>query len=422
MTVGDTVVLTAKAVEFCEGDAMTAISADVDGSDVHEIRENHQLLSVRAAALLRLAVVGLMAGAMVLGTGMHEWFAQSVLLVIYGAGAIWVAVLAFRKGTSAAHPTTQTVVAVVDVTAICVFELLSDGGYTPLAVMVLLALLVVLEVSARRAAAILAVSAVAFTAVVVFDPVMLPDLGWAKTIFVCALFAFLCCTVLAVVATQQRHLGEIERLSASRRALLADTMTAFDDERRQLSESLHDGPLQLVMAARFDISEAAKASTDDRLHRALSSLREVIGRMREATFLLHPAVLDQAGLAEAAQKLASITENRSGIDISAEVDYPVRSSVDPLVFAVMRELVSNVERHSGAAQARIELRAVDRVCRLDVVDDGVGISPETLSRRLAEGHIGIASHRTRVEAAGGRMTFIPTAVGTHVRVELPLLQ
>ncbi|MGV0803433.1 sensor histidine kinase, partial [Mycolicibacterium elephantis] len=83
-----------------------------------------------------------------------------------------------------------------------------------------------------------------FTAVVVFDPVMLPDLGWAKTIFVCALFAFLCCTVLAVVATQQRHLGEIERLSASRRALLADTMTAFDDERRQLSESLHDGPLQ----------------------------------------------------------------------------------------------------------------------------------------------------------------------------------
>ena len=76
---------------------MTAISADVDGSEVHEIRENHQLLSVRAAALLRLAVVGLMAGAMVLGTHTHEWFAQSVLVASYGAGAIWVAVLAFRQ-------------------------------------------------------------------------------------------------------------------------------------------------------------------------------------------------------------------------------------------------------------------------------------------------------------------------------------
>ncbi|MGV0716111.1 ATP-binding protein [Mycolicibacterium sp. XJ662] len=401
---------------------MTAIGADVDGSDVREIRKNHQMLSVRAAALLRLAVVGLMVGAMVLGTRTHEWFAQSVLVASYGAGAIWVAVLAFRKGASAARPTTRTVIAVGDVAAIGLFQLLSDGGYTPLAVMVLLALLVVLEVSARRAAVVLAVSVVAFTAVVVFDPVMLPQLGWAEALFVCGLFAFLCCTVLAVVTAQQRRLDEIERLSASRRALLADTMTAFDSERRQLSESLHDGPLQLVMAARLDISEAAKTSTDDRLQRALSSLRTVIGRMREATFLLHPSVLDQAGLAVATQKLASITEDRSGIDISVEVDYPVRSSIDALVFAVMRELVSNVERHSRATQARIALRAQDGMCVLDVVDDGVGISRETLSRRLAEGHIGIASHRTRVEAAGGRMTMIGTDVGTHVRVEVPLLE
>ena len=93
-------------------------------------------------------------------------------------------------------------------------------------------------------------------------------------------------------------------------------MTGFDSERRQISESLHDGPLQLVMAARFDVNEAAKTSSDDRLQRALSSLREVIDRIREATFLLHPAVLDQAGLAEAAQKLASVTEGRCGIDFS----------------------------------------------------------------------------------------------------------
>ena len=93
-----------------------------------------------------------------------------------------------------------------------------------------------------------------------------------------------------------------------------------------------------------------------------------------------------------------------------------------MVFAVMRELVSNVERHSRATHARIELRAVAGTCCLDVIDDGVGTSSEMLTSRLAEGHIGIASHRTRIEAAGGTMRFIDAPAGTHVRVELPLLE
>jgi two-component system NarL family sensor kinase len=76
----------------------------------------------------------------------------------------------------------------------------------------------------QGAAIILAVSAAAFTGVVVLAPVMVPDLGWPETIFLCGLFAFLCCRAFAVVTVQQRHVGEIERLSASRRAVLADTM------------------------------------------------------------------------------------------------------------------------------------------------------------------------------------------------------
>ena len=394
---------------------------DADGADMRGIRAQHQLRSVRAAALLRIAVVGLMVGAMLLDTRVEEWFAQSVLLVCYAAGAIWAAALAFSgNGSSSTRQGVQTAIAVGDVAAIAIFELMSSGGYTALAVMALLPLLVALEVSVGRAAIILAVSAAAFTGVVVLDPVMVPDLGWPETIFLCGLFAFLCCAAFAVVTVQQRHVGEIEQLSASRRALLADTMSGFESERRQISESLHDGPLQLVMAARLDISEAAKMSADDRLQHALGSLREVIGRIREATFLLHPAVLDQVGLAEAVEKLASITESRSGIEISTVIDYPVKNSIDPMVFAAARELVSNVERHSGATHARVELRTVAGMCRLDVLDDGVGTSPEMLAQRLAHGHIGIVSHRTRIEAADGTVRFIETDVGTHVRVEVPL--
>jgi len=117
-------------------------------------------------------------------------------------------------------------------------------------------------------------------------------------------------------------------------------MTAFDSERRHISESLHDGALQSVLAARQDVSDAARAAPDVRLERALSGLREVAQRLRELTFVLHPAVLEQVGLAEATKKVLSIAQSRSGIEITVDVDSSMADSTDPMVFGVLRELVS----------------------------------------------------------------------------------
>ena len=110
---------------------------------------------------------------------------------------------------------------------------------------------------------------------------------------------------------------------------------------------------------------------------------------------------------------------RHMIDITADIDYPDRDTTDSMVFALARELVSNVVRHSRATRATVSLRAVDGVCHLDVVDNGTGISQQDAFRRLQEGHIGLASQRERVEAAGGQMRIVPAATGTHISVTVP---
>ncbi|NKE11860.1 hypothetical protein FVP47_04380, partial [Mycobacterium tuberculosis] len=48
-----------------------------------------------------------------------------------------------------------------------------------------------------------------------------------------------------------------------------------------------------------------------------------------------------------------------------------------------------------------------------------GFRPARGSRRCHR-HIGLASHRARVDAAGGVLVFLATPRGTHVCVELPL--
>jgi two-component system NarL family sensor kinase len=118
--------------------------------------------------------------------------------------------------------------------------------------------------------------------------------------------------------------------------------------------------------------------------------------------------------------LTSDTARRSGIEISADIDYPIRNEVDPIVFGVVRELISNVAQHSQARHASVSLGISDHRCVVHVVDDGVGLSSETMVNRLGEGHIGLASHRARVDAAGGAFVFLDVPVGTHICVELPL--
>ena len=124
----------------------------------------------------------------------------------------------------------------------------------------------------------------------------------------------------------------------------------------------------------------------------------------------------------AVQQLATYTAERSGIEVSTDVDYPVRNEIDPIVFGVVRELLSNVVHHSQALHASVTLGVTDHRCVLDVADDGVGFDSETMARKLGEGHIGLASHRTRVDAAGGTFVFLDVAVGAHICVEIPLKQ
>ena len=63
---------------------------------------------------------------------------------------------------------------------------------------------------------------------------------------------------------------------------------------------------------------------------------------------------------------------------------------------------------------------VDGVRHLDVVDDGVGMTQQQAAERLTQGHIGLASQRARIEAAGGTVRILDVPQGTHISVTVPM--
>ncbi|MHA7650897.1 sensor histidine kinase [Mycobacterium sp. ML4] len=389
--------------------------------DIEQVLRKQRLRSLHAGSMLRVGVLLIMIIATVIVGDPARSPAQAVLLSIYAvvtAGALAVA----HPGTSHVFNDDRALMALglADVAAVFGFKLLWPGGYVPLLVMALLPRLVAVELSLRRAAVVLTVSLAVFAASVAQDPVIVPRVGAGQSALIVLMYAFVCATALVVVIFRLRNVDELAQLTTSREELLADTMTASQAERRKISEFIHDGPLQDVLAARRDIAGFLKASPDAPLEHALSSLQEAARQLREATFELHPALLEQVGLAAAVNKLASVAAARSGIAITTDVDYPDADPVDPILFGVIRELVSNVARHSQASAATVKLTADNGIARVDVADNGIGITGDVTARRLAEGHIGLASHRARVQAAGGTLTVVDEPVGAHVRVELPL--
>ena len=223
---------------------------------------------------------------------------------------------------------------------------------------------------------------------------------------------------------QRSRVAGIEHLARDRINLLGDLVTVEARERRQLSERLHDGALQYVLAARYDLEDARELSDPQAFGRLDRALTEASTLLRSTVSELHPAVLEHAGLARALRELATNAGSVGGFSATLDVDGwgdDLRTRADALLYASARELLSNVVKHANAHIVHISLARQGDVARLVIADDGSGIPEGTVERSVGQGHIGVASHRARLEASGGMLTLGPARPsGTIAEVILPI--
>ncbi|MBD0862956.1 ATP-binding protein [Gordonia sp. zg691] len=229
---------------------------------------------------------------------------------------------------------------------------------------------------------------------------------------------------------QRSRVTTIGSLAAERARLLDATMEIEERERRDLADNLHDGALQYVLAARQELATLRGSADPVTLDRVDGALRDSAQLLRTMLSELHPAVLEQAGLAVALTDLASSFGSRAGAPAVA-VDTAgwspdLRTSVDSLLFSAARELLTNVVKHAHATTVEMTAEFDDGQARLVVVDDGIGLPADIgvddlMRRRQAAGHIGLASRRVRIEGAGGTLTLAQRAGGggTVAIVEVP---
>ena len=214
--------------------------------------------------------------------------------------------------------------------------------------------------------------------------------------------------------------------------LTARLLQLQDEERRRIARELHDSAGQSLTALALNLSnlgteierltKSAKTVSD-----SVVLVNDMSRDIRTISYLLHPPLLDEAGLASALRWYIRGFTERSGIKVELELpeDFErLPRDVETAIFRLVQECLTNIHRHSESPTATIGVAHANGEVRIEVRDQGKGIAPDKKLELLSAGTpgVGIRGMRERLRQLGGAMEINSDGdgSGTQVVVRLPI--
>jgi len=221
---------------------------------------------------------------------------------------------------------------------------------------------------------------------------------------------------------------ELKAANDSLRQLSSHLLKMQDDERRRIARELHDGIGQLLVAIKLNNDCLGRESLSDVGRTAVlqngTMVEEILSGIRTISHLLHPPLLDEAGLPSALRWYVDEFSQRSGIQVKLECDPELGrmpAELETAVFRIVQEGLGNVHRHAQSPTAAVRLDVKDGTLQLEIEDAGCGISPERQTEILLRGRSGVGLRGIRERVAQFSGTFeIESNAGTRIKAQLPL--
>jgi signal transduction histidine kinase len=246
------------------------------------------------------------------------------------------------------------------------------------------------------------------------------QLALYETVFALSAFA------TAFMVGRLRTAESASRLRA--RGLSRRTIQAETEVRRRLSETIHDGPVQELIALDMVLSAARRAAEQSDRERALDLIGEAhnlternIQVLRDEIVDLGPYAFEELSFETAIENCLQSWKRRYGFEVTLTLEkLRLKPECAGGLFRITQEAVVNAGRHSGADTVAISLRTVDGDVELRVADNGHGFDGTDPIGEPQPGHLGVASMRERAELLGGWIDIDSSKRGTRVLVRAPL--
>lgn len=213
----------------------------------------------------------------------------------------------------------------------------------------------------------------------------------------------------------QQRTAELKSANHNLGELSARLLHLQDEERRRIARELHDSVGQTLAALSMnlaaigaDIERLAKTATT--ISDSTALVNDMSTDIRTISYLLHPPLLDEAGLTSALTWYVKGFSERSKIEVDLRIpeDFGRLSrDLETAIFRVVQECLTNIHRHSGSSVARITIAHTDGQVRIEVEDKGKGIPlqkrTEIMTSATGTPGVGIRGMRERLRQLGGTL-------------------
>lgn len=227
------------------------------------------------------------------------------------------------------------------------------------------------------------------------------------------------------IAERKQAETALQKSRARLRALAAYLQSVREEERTRIARDLHDEIGQGLTAIKLALERnvaGQRADTAAELQVALAQANDLIGRARDLSLELRPAMLDDLGL------LAALTWHfdRYTIQFKIKVDFKhaglerrrFEPEIETAAYRIVQEALTNVARHASIDKVGVEVRVDVNTLRIRIKDAGTGFDPSALSVNITGGLSGM---HERAIMLGGRLKIESTpGRGTLLSADLPL--
>lgn len=216
---------------------------------------------------------------------------------------------------------------------------------------------------------------------------------------------------------------KLKNLEAERqREIVKIIFSTLEEERRRVSENLHNGLAQLLYGVKINLHSLSQIPETDAFTKQLAYASELLGEAisenRRISHELMPPILEEFGLNESildiAKKLqhqVSFTYRIKGMTIGLE------KYIELAIYRTVQELMMNVVKHANATKAIVEVSVQPKIIGICVSDNGKGMD---INSTKSNG-IGLASIRSKIKLLNGQMDIQASPEnGTTVKITFPL--
>jgi PAS domain S-box-containing protein len=228
--------------------------------------------------------------------------------------------------------------------------------------------------------------------------------------------------------TEQRKAQEELANSRERlRNLSVHLQSVREKESTRIAREIHDELGQYLTALQMDLAwlgvsiPQADLTLAAKIKRMKSVIDTTIENVHRISTELRPILLDDLGLIAAMEWQAGEFRDRTNIQCDARFDLKesaVEKELATAIFRIFQEMLTNIVRHARATHVRVRLMQKGNELRLDVSDNGIGITEEDINNSASFGIVGI---RERANLWGGTVHISGKPhKGTKVSVRIPI--